>query len=58
MRNPEMTFRSFVYNLILTLLMFACFVAASYIGMTAAIDHMDAREAAMWSIAKGETHAK
>ena len=56
MRNPEMSFRSFVYNLILTLLMFACFVAASYIGMTAAIDHMDAREAAMWSVAKGGNH--
>jgi len=58
MRNPEMTFRSFVYNLILIALMFVGFVAASYIGMTAAIDHLDAREAAMWSIAKGETHAK
>ena len=56
MRNPEMSFRSFVYNLILTLLMFACFVAASYIGMEAAIKHMDAREAAMWSVAKGGNH--
>ena len=49
-----MTFKTFIYNAILTPLMFACFVAASYIGMTAAIDHMDAREAAMWSVAKGE----
>ena len=49
-----MTFKTFIYNALLTLLMFACFVAASYIGMTAAIDHMDAREAAMWSVAKGE----
>jgi hypothetical protein len=51
-----MTFKTFIYNLILTLLMFACCVAASYIGMTAAIDHMDAREAAMWSVAKGGNH--
>ena len=56
MRNPEMSFRSFVYNLLLTVLMFVCFVVASYIGMTAAIDHMDAREAAMWSVAKGGNH--
>ena len=49
-----MTFKTFIYNAILTLLMFACFVAASYIGMTAAIDHMDAQEAKMWSAARGE----
>lgn len=56
MRNPEMTFRSFVYNLLLTVLMFVCFVVASYIGMEAAIKHMDAQEAKMWSVAKGGNH--
>ncbi len=58
MRNPEMTFRSFIYNLILIALMFVAFVYASKLGMEAAIEYADAREAAMWSIAKGETHAK
>lgn len=51
-----MTFKTFIYNLILTLLMIVCFVVASYIGMTAAIDHMDAQEAAMWEVAKGGNH--
>ena len=54
MRNPEMTFRSFVYNLILIALMIIGFVCASYLGMEAAIKHLDAQEAKMWSIAKGE----
>jgi len=53
MRNPEMSFRSFVYNLILTLLLIVGFVAASYLGMEAAIKHLDAQEAKMWSVAKG-----
>lgn len=53
-----MTFRSFLYNLILTLVMFAGFVFASYLGMEAAIKHMDAQEAKMWSAAKGESHAR
>lgn len=48
-----MTFKAFLYNALLTLLMFACFVAASYIGMTAAIDHADAQKQAVWDVAKG-----
>jgi len=51
-----MTWKTFLQNALLTILMAACCVAASYIGMTAAIDHMDAREAAMWSVAKGGNH--
>lgn len=53
MRNPEMTFRSFVYNLILIALMFVAFIYASKIGMEAVIKHMDARQTA-WSVARGE----
>jgi hypothetical protein len=53
-----MTFRSFIYNLILIALMFVAFVYASKLGMEAAIKHMDAQEAAMWEVAKGESHAK
>lgn len=53
MRNPEMSFRSFIYNLILIALMFVAFVAASYLGMAAAIDHADARQQAVWDVAKG-----
>ncbi len=56
MRNPEMSFRSFVYNLILIALMFVAFVYASKLGMEAAIEYADAREAAMWSVAKGGNH--
>jgi len=56
MRNPEMTFRSFVYNLILIALMFVAFIYASKLGMEAAIKHMDAQEAAMWEVAKGGNH--
>ena len=48
-----MTFKAFIYNLILTLVMIAGFVAASYIGLTAAIDHLDARQTA-WNVARGE----
>jgi len=56
MRNPEMSFRSFVYNLILIALMFVAFIYASKLGMEAAIKHMDAQEAAMWEVAKGGNH--
>ena len=48
-----MTFKTFLYNALLTLLMFVAFVAASYIGMTAAIEHADAREKAVWDVARG-----
>lgn len=58
MRNPEMTFKTFIYNLILIALMFVAFIYASKWGMEAAIKHMDAQERAMWSAAKGERHAK
>lgn len=58
MRNPEMTFRSFIYNLILIALMFVAFIYASKLGMQAAIEYADAQKAAMWSTAKGETHAE
>jgi hypothetical protein len=51
-----MTFKTFIYNALLTLLMGACFVCASYLGMTAAIKHLDAQERAMWSVAKGGNH--
>ena len=54
MRNPDMTIKSFIYNLILIALMFIAFIYASKLGMEAAIEHMDAQDAKMWSIAKGE----
>jgi len=47
-----MTFKTFIYNALLTILMAACFVAASYIGMTAALDHMEERQT-VWNIARG-----
>jgi hypothetical protein len=53
-----MTFRSFLYNLILIALMFVAFIYASKWGMEAAIKHLDAQEAKMWSVAKGERHAR
>ena len=58
MRNPEMTFRSFVYNLILIALMFVAFIYASKLGMEAAIEHVAAQDAKMWTAAKGENHAR
>jgi hypothetical protein len=48
-----MTFKTFLYNLILIVAMTAGCIAASYIGLIAAIDHMDARQTA-WSVARGE----
>lgn len=54
MRNPEMTIKSFLYNLILIALMFVAFVYASKLGMEAAIDHVAEQDAKMWTAAKGE----
>ena len=45
MRNPEMTFRSFIYNLILNLILIAAMILgcayAAREGMLSAIAHMD-----------------
>jgi len=54
MCNPNMTIKSFIYNLILIALMFIAFIYASKLGMEAAIEHLDARDAKWWSIVKGE----
>lgn len=53
MRNPEITFRSFVYNVALTLIMAACCIAASYVGFLAAVDHVEERET-RWEMARGD----
>jgi hypothetical protein len=53
-----MTLKDFILNLILIALMFVAFIYASKIGMEAAIEHVAAQDAKMWSIAKGETHAR
>lgn len=39
-----MTWRTFFMNVALTIIMAVCFVLASYLGMMAAIDHIDELE--------------
>ena len=53
MNRHNMSWRDFIFNLILTLVMIAGFVYAAREGMLSAIKTVDAREAAMWSVAIG-----
>ncbi len=48
-----MTTKEFFQNVALILIMTVCCIFACYVGLTAAIDHMDARQTA-WSVARGE----
>ena len=48
-----MTLKSFAYNTLLTLIMAACCIAASYVGFLAAVDHVEEREA-RWEMARGD----
>jgi len=53
MNRHNMSWRDFIFNLILTLVIIAGFVYAAREGMLSAIKTVDAREAAMWSVAIG-----
>ena len=49
-----MSWKTFIQNALLILIMAACGIAASYIGMLAAIDHLDEQRVEAWSVARGE----